>query len=143
MPLLSKPAFGPRTAIIYITVGALIDVWTGVWYYSFVRGVDGPLSRNAQFWLWGFFLTGLTLIVVGALLGNIGRAARKAELPPADATPAEARIQETAAATPQPVVAGVTPNAMVGTNVATTPAMAGVAPAAAPSQVYVPGSARR
>src|SRR5579885_3481374 len=30
MPLLSKPAFGPRTSIVYITLGSLIDVWTVV-----------------------------------------------------------------------------------------------------------------
>ena len=79
MPMLSNPAFGPRTAIIYITLGTLIDVWTAVWYFAFARHESGGISANMQFWLWGFFLTGLTLIVVGLLLGHIGRAARRAE----------------------------------------------------------------
>lgn len=105
MAMLSKPAFGPRTAIIYITVGALIDVWTTVWYFAFARD-EGGMTRNTQFWLWGFFLTGLTLILVGVLLGHIGRAARRAELPPPETTPAEAQIQTTAAAHPNPMVAG-------------------------------------
>lgn len=106
MALLSKPSFGPRTAIIYITVGALIDVWTAVWYLAFARPGQGTITSNTQFWLWGFFLTGLTLILVGLFLGQIGRSARRAELPPPETTPAEAQIQTTAAAHPNPVVAG-------------------------------------
>jgi hypothetical protein len=106
MAMLSKPAFGPRTAIIYITVGALIDVWTAVWYFAFARPDQGAMTSNTQFWLWGFFLTGLTLVLVGLFLGHIGRSARRAELPPPETTPAEAQIQTTAAAHPNPVVAG-------------------------------------
>jgi len=116
MAMLSKPSFGPRTAIIYITAGSLIDVWTVVWYYAFARPDQGGMTRNTQFWLWGFFLTGLTLILVGLFLGHIGRAARRAELPPPETTPAEAQIQETAAANPNPMVAGgvATPNSVTG-----------------------------
>ena len=98
MPLLSKPAFGPRTAIIYITIGSLIDVWTAVWYFTYARDNEGNISRNTWFWLAGLFLTGLTLIVIGFFLGQIGRAARRAELPPKEAQPDEAAIQQTAAA---------------------------------------------
>ena len=32
MALLSKPSSAARTAVLYITVGALMVVWTGVWY---------------------------------------------------------------------------------------------------------------
>ena len=78
MPLLSKPAFGPRTAIIYITLGSLIDVWTAVWYFTFSRDDHGAISRDTWFWLAGLFLTGLTLIFIGFFLGRIGQAARKA-----------------------------------------------------------------
>ena len=139
MPILSHPAFGPRTSIIYITAGALIDVWTIVWYLAFGRESQGGLSANTQFWLWGFFLTGLTLVVVGLLLGRIGQAARKSEMPPSDAMAAEARIQTTAAANPQQVVASpaapsVTPAAAVP-NVMAAPAVVG-------SQ-HVPGVTRR
>src|SRR5947207_1124157 len=133
MPLLSKPAFGPRTAIIYITAGALIDVWTGVWYFAFARGVDGALTRNTQFWLWGFFLTRLTLAVVGVPLGHIGRPPRRAELPPGEAAPAEAAIQQTAAANPAQIVAGGTvPNVAMPTTQGTMPAAMPPASAAAP-----------
>jgi hypothetical protein len=137
MPILSNPGFGPRTAIIYITVGSLVDVWTVVWYYAFGRSEGGTLSPNTDFWLLGFFFTGLTLIIVGVLLGHIGRAARRGELPPVEATQAEAQILTTAAAHPNPVVAGnaVTNGPQVPQPISPTPARPGVvqSPATAPS----------
>jgi hypothetical protein len=115
MSLLSNPAFGPRVALIYVTAGALIDVWTAVYYFAFARG---RLEENSNTWFWvvGLFCTGLTLIVLGLLLGPLGRAARKAELPPDEALPAESQLQHAAATTPHPVVvasptAGASPNA--------------------------------
>jgi hypothetical protein len=103
MPMLTQPSFGPQTSLIYVTAGSLIDVWTGVWYFAF-RDSSHPLSNTATFWLFGLFLTGLTLVIIGLLLGPLGRNARKVELPPVETTAAEARIQQTAAATPHPVV---------------------------------------
>jgi len=104
MAMLTHPSFGPKAALTYVTIGALLDVWTGVWYFAFRP--DGQLSSTATFWVWGLFLTGLTLMFIGLALGPLGRSARQAELPPAEATGAEARIQQTAAATPRPVVQG-------------------------------------
>lgn len=143
MPILTHPAFGPRTAIIYITVGTLIDVWTLVWFWAFGRD---DLSRSTQFWLWGFFFSGLTLIVIGALLGQIGRSARKAELPPPEAVQAEANIQATAAANQAPVLpAGTMPNVVTPAPTATVmvPAPAANQPAAPPASQYTPGVTRR
>jgi hypothetical protein len=133
MPLLSKPAFGPRTSITYITLGALIDVWTAVWYFIFARDDSGTISRNTWFWLAGLFLTGLTLITIGVLIGEIGRKARKAELPPQDVENQEAAIQQTAAAVPHPVIG----NGMQGAAMMTTPVMAPM-PAMAPAPVAPP-----
>jgi len=145
MPILSRPGFGPRTAIIYITAGSLIDVWTAVWYFAFARADTTTLSANTKFWLWGFFLTGLTLIVVGVLLGHIGRAARRGELPPAEATQAEAQILATAAAHPNPVVAGgaMPNNVATAQPIASAPTrqVVGQPMAASPSQ-YVVGNPR-
>lgn len=107
MALLSKPAFGPKVALIYVTVGALIDVWTTVYYFAFVRG-QTPDSKT-WFWLAGLFLTGITLVILGLVLGPLGRAARKAELPPAEVTRAEAQVQHTAAAAGAPAMVGVPP----------------------------------
>jgi hypothetical protein len=116
MGMLSYPAFGPKTAITYITVGAVIDVWTLVWFFVYVQGRESVVPAREWFWLLGLFFTGVTLIAIGLLLGSIGRSARRAELPPPDAMPAEAVIQQTGAAVPDPVVApgmGVVPAAPV------------------------------
>lgn len=100
MPVLSHPAFGPRTALGYVTGGALLCVWTAVWYFT----REAELTRSQWFWVAGFFLTGTTFVFLGVILGPLGRAARQAELPPAEALRAEATIQQTAAANPPAVV---------------------------------------
>ncbi len=158
MPLLSKPAFGPRTAIIYITIGSLIDVWTAVWYLTYARNDHGTITRDTWFWLAGLFFTGVTLIVIGILLGEIGRSARKAEMPPPEAQGQEATIQETAAANPHPAVAGGMMGGMpavMGAPMSSPAPMAGApgvvmpAPAAPPAGTqqqpgqFVPGVTRR
>lgn len=102
MPILTQPAFGPKLSIGFITGGALLAVWCLVWRVTLA---PQHLTENSNFWFWGLLLTGTTFVVVGAFLGSIGRAARKSELPPQEATPAEAHIQTTAAANPNPVVA--------------------------------------
>jgi hypothetical protein len=131
MPMLSQPSFGPRTALIYVTTGTLIDVWTLVWYFTRSQ----PLSPSGQFWVIGLALTGLTLITLGLLLGRLGRSARQAELPPAEVVQAEAAIQQTAAANPAPVAAqsvGAAPMNGQGGMVLPQPAPA-AAPAAVPA----------
>ena len=107
MAILSQPAFGPRVALAYVTGGTLLDVWTAVWFFAFARGE--PISNLTWFWLVGLFLSGVTLIVIGLLLGPIGQAARKAELPPADA--AIAAAQHPVVTAPAPAVA--VPHAVV------------------------------
>ena len=113
MSMLSNPAFGPRLAVAYVTIGALIDVWTGVWYYS---QAGGSLSPNQWFWVTGFFLTGLTLMIIGLLIGPLGQYARKSEMPPPEATQSEAQIQANAAAVPHPVVQGQPAGRVAPTN---------------------------
>lgn len=132
MPMLTRPAFGPATALAYVTGGTLLCVWTLVWYFT----RDYELSRTQWFWLSGFFLTGTTFVFLGLLLGPLGRAARQAELPPQEATRSEATIQQTAAANPPAVAANMAP----GAPGAAAPAANGnnaMAPAAAapPAQV--------
>jgi len=105
MPILSRPEFGPRTALVYVTVGTLIDVWTLVWYFTH----EASRSSTTHFWVIGLVLTGLTFVLLGLFLGRLGQAARAAELPPASVLHAETEIQKTAAvaaaagaANPQP-----------------------------------------
>jgi hypothetical protein len=123
MPMLTRPAFGPAAALAYVTGGALLCVWTAVWYFT----RETELTRSQWFWVAGFFLTGTTFVFLGLILGPLGRAARQAELPPAEATRAEAAIQQTAAANPPVVTAPQTATAVPPQH------PAAVAPAAVPS----------
>ena len=101
MGLLSKPAFGPKASLIYVTLGSLIMVWTGVYYVFKYWGTSMP--EQTGFYITGFFLTGFTLLAIGLLVGQLGRAARRAELPPDDAMREETRVRQTEAANPNPV----------------------------------------
>lgn len=104
MAILSEPSFGPKLSIGLIIAGALLDVWTLVWRFTLA---GDSLTPSARFWYLGFLLTGFTFLIVGIFLGQIGRAARKAELPPAEMVEAEAKIQQTAAANPPAIVPGL------------------------------------
>jgi hypothetical protein len=133
MPILTQPAFGPKAALAYVTTGMLIDVWTLVWYFT----RDFDLSRTQQFWVVGLVLTGLTFIVLGLFLGPLGRQARRAELPPPEATGTEAAIQQTAAANPPGVAnAAVQPGVPAAPAVPVMPAVH-QAPPAPPGTVIV------
>lgn len=101
MPILSSPSGAFPTSLIYITVGTLMDVWTilALVYYP-------PESQWGHFLLVGFLTTGAALLIIGLLLGPIGRFARNAELPPTQVTAAVAQAEQTAAAHPPAVIAG-------------------------------------
>jgi hypothetical protein len=79
----TKTSGAARMAVIYITTGAIMDVWTVIWYIYMKR--HGTATDGPYFWCYGFFLTGLTLIIIGLALGRIGRSARHAETPPSPA----------------------------------------------------------
>lgn len=124
MPMLSHPAFGPKTALGYVTGGSLLVIWTLVWYFTI--GQHRELTDTTRFVLIGLGLTGATFVFLGLFLGPLGRAARQAELPPADAMRAEAAIQQTAAANMPAAVAQVPAAPVAAAPVAP---MAPVAPA--------------
>ena len=109
MPILNKLSGAFPTALIYITVGALIDVWTLV-----LLVFNTPETKEGYLWLVGFLLTGLTLLTIGLLLGQIGRGARVAELPPSEVTAASVQAEQTTAAHP-PAVVSAQPQAVLGT----------------------------
>lgn len=72
-----KQATSATTSLIYITLGALCDVWTVVYYY-YLTGHNG--SDTAYLFTYGFFATGTVLMLIGFLVGRIGRSARAAEV---------------------------------------------------------------
>jgi hypothetical protein len=90
-------------AIIYITLGALIDVWSGIWYF-YLRN-NPPQDNTSYYFCTGFLLTGLVLIVIGLALGPIGRSARQAEHHP-EILPEEPRVTVPPAAVVPPVPVG-------------------------------------
>lgn len=84
-PLLSLPSAFARSALFYTTAGALIEVWSGVWFWYLWE--HPPRTGAPWYWCYGFLFTGLLLLVIGMLVGNIGRKAREAELPPPQPAP--------------------------------------------------------
>jgi hypothetical protein len=76
----NQPSSAARMALIYITVGALAVIWSGVWYVYLYN--HPPERSSVYYWCGGFMVTGVTLILIGLGLGRIGRAAQRADLPP-------------------------------------------------------------
>jgi hypothetical protein len=123
MPVLSQPSFAAKTALWYITGGAVLDIFATTYWFFFVRPLptDDPGMNTTHFWVVSIFLLGLVLMVIGFFLGRIGRAARHAELPPPEAMNTEKLVEQQAASNP----AGVNP-ALAG-----QPMMQGAYPVAA------------
>lgn len=126
MPILTNPSFAARTAVIYITTGALIDVWSGIWLW-YLRNTQSGV-HTSWYWCFGFLFTGLTLIIIGCAIGQIGRSARAAELPPQEVTRAVSQAEQNAAAR-APVMLPVSP-AVGGAMPATAPLATTPMPAA-------------
>jgi hypothetical protein len=83
-----------RSALIYITIGALMDVWGGIWLW-YIRSIPpGTRDPSWNYVCTGVLLTGIVLMAIGFLVGRIGRVARHADAPPA----APADLQRSAAA---------------------------------------------
>lgn len=86
-----KTAGSAKIAISFITGGALLAVWSMVYFfYHRERPGDLPGMYNT-----GFFLTGLIFVVVGLLVGQIGRSALQSEVvaPPTQViTPAATEV---------------------------------------------------
>ena len=101
MAMLTKPSAAAKMALAYITIGALLIIWTGVWFvYNYQH--QYPAYSTSYYLCTAFMLTGLALLVIGLGLGRIGRAARHAELPPPEVTPTVAQTDQVAAQTGAP-----------------------------------------
>lgn len=75
----SKQASSATTSLIYLTLGALIDVWAIV-YFFYLRTHNG--SDIAFLYVYGFIFTGAVLFLIGLAVGRIGHFARSAEVAP-------------------------------------------------------------
>ena len=71
---------GARAALLYITVGAVMIVWSAI-YYFYLNNHPPAQGDAPWYWCTGFLLTGCTLLIIGLAVGWIGRSARQAEQP--------------------------------------------------------------
>ena len=85
-----------RTAVVYITIGALTDVWSAIWFWYLSN--NPPSSYTAFYWCYGVLFTGFTLVLIGLTIGRIGRSARHAVLPAEKVTATLTQPEQTAAA---------------------------------------------
>src|SRR5262249_19637799 len=95
-PLMSKPSGAAPATLVYITLGAIMTVWSGIWYMYL--GNFPPSHQVVNYICYGFLTTGIVLLVIGIILGPISRWARHAELPPVEATGAAVQSEEAAGA---------------------------------------------
>jgi hypothetical protein len=88
-----------RTALIYVTAGALTMIWTGVWFLYMAK--YPPDTEIPYYFCGGLMATGLTVLILGLVVGRIGRSAQHAELPPPElqAPPPDVQINTPAAPT--------------------------------------------
>jgi hypothetical protein len=101
MPTLSSSP-SARISLAYITGGALIQVWSWLWFLWLHR--HPPASDGPWFVCYGLIFTGVVLLVIGLSLGAIGRAARPAEVLSHEITPVVAQPGQNLVV-PAPVVA--------------------------------------
>jgi hypothetical protein len=76
-PIPSKQSSAAPTALIYITLGALMAIWSGLW---FLYNNNNNGSRGVNYVCAGLLLTGIAFLVIGFGLGKISRKAQEGEL---------------------------------------------------------------
>ncbi len=127
MWLFNQTSSAARTALFYITIGALIVIWTGVWYVYLYN--NPPETHTIYYWCTGFLVTGLTLVCIGLGVDRIGRSARHADLPPQGVPVTMVNLQPNGAA-PAPVAAARNATAANGQVLVPPPQGASQVPAA-------------
>lgn len=104
-----------RTALIYVTVGALTMIWTAVWFAYMLN--NQLTSATPYYWCAGLMATGLTILTLGLVFGRIGRSAQGAEVPPPELQAPAPGVQintPTAPAVSAPAVSGPVSAASAG-----------------------------
>ncbi len=88
-----------RAALLYITVGSVMIVWSLI-YYFYLNNHPPTQSDTPWYWCTGFLLTGCTLLIIGLAVGWIGRTARQADQPHALIATRDAQGQPSANVVP-------------------------------------------
>lgn len=68
-----------RTALVYVTVGAMVLTWTTVWYF-YMRN-HPPEGSGPYYIVGGLMATGFILLAIGLGVGRLGGSARNADNP--------------------------------------------------------------
>ena len=98
-PVMSKPSSAAPASLFYITLGALMTVWSGIWFWYLYDNGSG--HRILNYVCTGCLITGVVLLAIGFTLGPLSRMARHAELPPSEVTNTAVRTEENASAAPR------------------------------------------
>ena len=98
-PILSKPSSAAPTSLVYITIGALLTVWSAIWF--FYNQQNPPSHSAVGYIITGLLLTGIVFLGIGFFIGPLSRAARQAELPPSEVTQPVMQTEQTQAANPR------------------------------------------
>ncbi len=78
MQSIQSKSSGAPTALVYVTLGALLSVWSGVWFL-YEKNNEHP-SRGIYYVCSGLLLTGIALLAIGFLVGSMARKAQEAEI---------------------------------------------------------------
>ena len=104
--LLRSPSRSASGAILYVTVGTLMVIWAGLWYFYFLFPMPNP-PQWQKFACVGTILSGIAIGSIGFLFGFIGRKAKSADnavgVAPAGPMVAASPIVPIAASTGNPV----------------------------------------
>ena len=63
---------------MYVTIGTLLMIWSGLWYYYFLKPDPNPPAWQ-MFTCVGTIMSGVAIAVIGLLFGLIGRGAKGAD----------------------------------------------------------------
>jgi hypothetical protein len=105
MWIFSQASAAARTALMYITAGALIVIWTAVWYVYLHN--NPPETNTVYYWCGGMLASGLSLLLIGFGIGRIGRAAKHADAPTQVVPPVVANPQTGSVVLPSNATGGV------------------------------------
>jgi hypothetical protein len=126
----SRQASSATTALIYLTVGGLIDVWSIV-YLFYLRTHDG--TDIAYLYAYGFIFSGFVLFLIGLAVGRIGYSARSAEVAP---MPTQQVVTAAAMAPVPPLAVAAGPNTPSAPAASPRPAPVVTTDAGPPAESY-------
>ncbi|MFO0927141.1 MAG: hypothetical protein U0736_08875 [Gemmataceae bacterium] len=103
-----QPSRSTQLSVLYITIGVLLTIWSSVWYY-FLRHAEYSTDNWRYYVCIGSLFSGIALLIIGLLLGRIGREAQRADVPIGYLPPATTPVVPAAPAAPVATAAPAPP----------------------------------